>query len=230
MARKLTEAQKLIRLLQTQYTNSSLSSLLGYKGTSQVRKISSGTSNPSRRVLSRLQEIAASLDITTERRIPRPSDVKRKQGILRKSTWQKSSLPSFLSFAQPMDEQSILTKLQYRFLDHYLFNESYDAFLLSNVPLTNPVPNQVTGFMFEVSYTKNAGTDNETNIIQYPIYPIITILSELPADFNGLYFEVLKYLDEVRKAHEDSDFDNQLYYEYVTQTEEIRFLAFTSNL
>ena len=230
MARKLTESQKLVLLLQTRYSNKELSSLLGYKGTSQIRKISSGQRNPSSGVLDRLQFLINDLGLNPSRRTPRPSEIKAKQQTLRKTAWRKVSRETFLSSFPISDLFQLEAKLDKLSISYFYYNQGIDSFFLSNKENKNPVPNQTTGLLFEVSITKNEGTPDEYVIVQYPVYPVITIFSDIPDTFKEFYQYVLEYLKDLDDSRRYLDFEMQLYYEYVRQTDTLDFLAFVSIL
>lgn len=230
MARKLTESQKLVRFLQTRYSNKELSSLLGYKGTSQIRKISSGQRNPSTGVLDRIQFLVNDLGLNTSRRTPRPSEIKTKQQTLRKTAWRKVSRETFLSSFPISDLFQLEAKLDKLSISYFYFNEGIDSFLISNKENKSPITNQVTGFLFEISMTKKQDTDNEYVMTQYPVYPIITIVSDLPDTFQGLYGLLLNYLFEVEEAEKESQLAQEIYYNYMYETDTLDFLAFVSIL
>ena len=179
MARKLTESQRVIRQLQTAFSNAELSRMLGYKGTTQVRKISGGKSNLSPARLEQARQLLQSQGIAPSRRTPRPSEIRERQRRFRKTKgWQEIPMSVYLQYisSHSFNAEKASNKLNIMGIRYVYYHDRLQAYFLSREHL-NPddiTPLRMTGVFFQSTFTNKNGE----NVVQSPVYPWLSVYTE----------------------------------------------------
>lgn len=229
MARKLTESQKLIRRLQSQFTNREIADMLGYKDVDSISRISRGKRNLSTDKLNRANEISE--EVKLPKRTPSPKQVKERQKVLRKggnegkrkfkSDWIPVSMESYLNGLILADRDKYVNRLDFRQLRFAYYSPVYDVYMLFNrkMKLYDIQPNEVTSASFEFIY--QSSFESERRVIQYPFYPITSFTDKVDS-FNQVLDDLFTFMFEVDsdRAYSPDDFYSNLYRE-----ETLHFLA-----
>ena len=240
MARKLTESQRLIRLLQTKFTNQEIAGLLGYKSSSSISAIAKGKKSlPNDRLYTAIEQVSLYIN---RRTIPSPKYIKQRQQKIHQqrhkpkpiffpSDWVERTLEDFLdSMSEVYDEFQLTAKLEKWNVNYFYYNEKLDVYFFSNKHMKQSElkPNMTTNILFEyLSEREHKGDDGKSNFdvqVQYHMYPIIAVTNKVDS-FQQILSDISKYLDSVYEAEEEHKERESHMYHYVEANQIFNFLA-----
>lgn len=240
MARKLTESQRLIRLLQTKFTNQEIAGLLGYKSSSSISAIAKGKKSlPNDRLYTAIEQVSLYIN---RRTIPSPKYIKQRQQKIRQqrhkpkpiffpSDWVERTLEDFLdSMSEIYDEFQLTAKLEKWNINYFYYNEKLDVYFFSNKHMkpSKLKPNMTTNILFEyLSKRESEGDDGKSNFdvqVQYQMYPIIAITNKVDS-FPQILSDIKSYLLSINESMEDAEEKQKRMYDYVGPDEIFNFLS-----
>ena len=231
---KLTDSQRLIRRLQSKFTNREIAELLGYKSSSSVSRVSRGTGNLSSDKIRKAEQLAQEYSV---RKSPlSKSQVKKRQQKLRKehqkkpilggepvALWRQSSIEAFLHAMVPIyDHERYTAKMDKHHLNYVYYSRSMGAYLLSDTGFapSELQPWYVSAYSFRFVSEKTRRDGDSYTIVQYPYYVWMYVVTDRET-WDAQLAELHAFTE---RTDEPGNYDEA--YQFTSQAEELSFLAF----
>ena len=231
---KLTDSQRLIRRLQSKFTNREIAELLGYKSSSSVSRVSRGTGNLSSDKLHKAEQLAQDYGV---RKSPlSKSQVKKRQQKLRKEQkkhptqggilnvlWRRSSIQEFLHAKIPVyDYDRYMAKADKHHLSYVYYSSVMGVYLLSDTsfPPSEIQPWDVSSYSFRFVAEKTRRDGDSYTIVQYPYYVWMYVVTDRDS-WDAQLTELNAFTE---RTDEPGNYDEA--YQFTSQAEELEFLAF----